>query len=285
MTHSRPMPGRYSAISPTVSRRDFLWHSAIAMAAGFLGPIACVTAGVRLDVPYVPTPQEVVDRMLQIASVGPDDYLMDLGCGDGRIVVTAARDFGARGFGIDIDPERIREATENASRAGVTDRVEFRVGDLFETDIGKADVLAIYLLREINLRLRPKILEAMKPGARVVSHQFDMDEWRPDARDSVDGRAIYFWVVPARVNGRWQVQQGERSFELTIVQSFQDFRGNASIDRRSYAIQDGRLEGAAIAFVLEEPGNRQSFYGRVEGDRIEGVDGSTRPWSAMRLPA
>lgn len=153
-------------------------------------------ASPHLDVPYVPTPQEVVDKMLELAKVGKNDTLFDLGCGDGRIVVTAAKQRGARGTGIDIDPQRIAEARENAKKAGVTDRAEFRVGDLFKTDFSGASVVTLYLLPTINARLRPQLWKQLKVGTRVVSHAFDMgSEWPADKRVEVDGRTIYYWTI------------------------------------------------------------------------------------------
>lgn len=150
----------------------------------------------RLDVPYVPTPQPVVDKMLELARVGKNDMLFDLGCGDGRIVVTAAKARGARGTGIDLDPARIAEATENAKRAGVADRAKFRVGDLFKTDFSSATVVTLYLLPTINAKLRPQLWKQLRVGTRVVSHAFDMgSEWPAEKTAQVDGRAIYYWTI------------------------------------------------------------------------------------------
>ena len=150
----------------------------------------------RLDVPYVPTPQSVVDKMLDLAQVGKKDVLYDLGCGDGRIVVTAAKERGARGTGIDLDPARIAEAKENAKRAGVEDRARFRVGDLFETDFSEATVVTLYLLPTINAKLRPQLWKQLKVGTRVVSHAFDMGpEWPPEKTADVEGRKIYYWTI------------------------------------------------------------------------------------------
>jgi SAM-dependent methyltransferase len=150
------------------------------------------------DVPYVPTPQEVVVAMLYAANVGPEDILYDLGCGDGRIVVTAARQFGARATGVDLDPERLSEARANARRAGVTDRVRFLQQDLFETELRDATVVTLYLLPKLNLRLRPRLLHNLKPGARIVSHAFDMAEWQPDQVVPVRGDNIYLLSAPAQ---------------------------------------------------------------------------------------
>lgn len=152
----------------------------------------------RLDVPYVPTPTSVVAEMLRIANVGPKDKLYDLGSGDGRIVITAAQKFGTRGVGIDIDPQRVQEANQNAQQAGVTNLVEFRQQDLFETDFSDATVVTLYLLPNINLKLKPKLLSELKPGTRIVSHAFDMGDWKPEKVVEVDGRTVYYWVVPEK---------------------------------------------------------------------------------------
>jgi hypothetical protein len=151
-----------------------------------------------LDVPYVPTPPGVVSAMLEVAQVGKDDVLYDLGSGDGRIPITAAKRYGTRSVGVDIDPERIQEANENAQKEGVSDRVQFRQQDLFETDLSEATVITLYLLPQVNLDLRPKILQ-LQPGTRIVSHSFDMGDWKPDQTLQVDGSTIYYWVVPEQV--------------------------------------------------------------------------------------
>ena len=154
--------------------------------------------GEGLDVPYVPTPPEIVRSMLQLAGVHKGDVVIDLGCGDGRIVVTAASEFGARGVGYDLNPERIREANENAVKAGVQDRVRFVEKNLFEADIREATVVTLYLLPMVNEKLKPRLLAELKPGTRIVSHSFDMGAWVPDKKIELDGRTIYFWVVPAK---------------------------------------------------------------------------------------
>ncbi len=152
------------------------------------------------DVVYVPTPQEVVDEMLKLAQVTKDDLIYDLGSGDGRIPITAAQRHGTRGIGIDINPQRIREANENAREAGVTDRVEFLQQDLFESDISEATVVTLYLLPELNLRLRPQLFEQLRPGTRIVSHDFDMGDWEPDRVVATnEGSTIYLWVVPEEI--------------------------------------------------------------------------------------
>lgn len=162
----------------------------------------CSTPGIRLDAPYVSTPQPVVDAMLQLAEVRPDDVLYDLGCGDGRIVITAARNFGARGVGIDIDPRRIEEANAAARSAGVAGRVRFAVQDLFKTDFSEASVLTLYLFPELNAKLLPKIRAELRPGARVVSHQFRIGDWPPQRTQAVmagtERSEIFLWRLPAR---------------------------------------------------------------------------------------
>jgi precorrin-6B methylase 2 len=152
------------------------------------------------DVPYVPTPQAVVDRMLEIANVNSNDVVYDLGSGDGRIPITAVRQFNAKqAVGIDINPERISEANQNAQQANVTDRVEFRQQDLFKTDLRNASVVTLYLLSDVNLRLRPKLLSELKPGTRIVSHAFDMGDWKPERTENLAGSTIYYWTVPQNV--------------------------------------------------------------------------------------
>ena len=147
------------------------------------------------DVIFVPTPQEVVDAMLKLANVKAGDVVYDLGCGDGRIVITAAQRYGVRGVGIDIDPQRIKEATANAQKAGVTDKVKFVQADLFETNISDANVVTLYLLPSLNLKLRPKLMRELRAGSRVVSHSFDMGDWKPDQEQSIEGRHVYLWTI------------------------------------------------------------------------------------------
>jgi len=151
------------------------------------------------DVIYVPTPPEVVTAMLKVAKVGKDDIVYDLGSGDGRIVIAAVKEFGAaRGTGIDINPVRISEANENAQKAGVTDRVRFLNQDLFETNLSEATVVTLYLLPSLNLKLLPKLMAELKPGSRIVSHSFDMGDWKPEQTLDVGGRTVYFWTIPPR---------------------------------------------------------------------------------------
>lgn len=159
-------------------------------------PWAAPTDTVESDVPYVPTPQKVVARMLEVANVSEDDVVYDLGSGDGRIVITAAKQFGARGVGVEIDPQLVEKARANAREAGVADRVEFRQGDMFKTDLSDATVVTLYLFPEINIKLRPKLFTELDPGDRVVSHDFDMDEWEPKRVVEMGTDTIYFWTIP-----------------------------------------------------------------------------------------
>ena len=154
----------------------------------------------ELDGPYVPSPEAVVNGLLKLADVHPGDVVYDLGCGDGRIVISAAKDFGARAVGVDLNPVRIQEAQENAKKAGITKQVSFREGDLFNADLREATVVTLYLLPSVNLRLKPKLLKDLKPGTRIVSHSFDMGDWKPDKQMEVNGRTLYLWVIPAKAD-------------------------------------------------------------------------------------
>jgi len=236
-------------------------------------PAQFVQGRPRLDVPYVATDLEVVDAMLGLARVRPGDYVIDLGSGDGRILIAAARSNGARGLGVDIDPARIRESNDNARAAGVAGRVAFRRQDLFATPLAEADVLTLYLLPEVNLRLRPRILAEMRPGTRVVSHDFDMGDWRWDQRQRVGSAIIYLWTVPARVAGRWTLSAGGRTYPLMLVQTYQRLAGTAGTAR----LEQAELTGDRIRFRANLGEGRRTFEGRVNGDTIEGND-----WRATR---
>jgi hypothetical protein len=280
----------------------------MAACAAALACIGLAWAG-EARVPYVPTPQSVVDAMLDTAKVGPRDYVIDLGSGDGRIVVTAAKKHGARGFGVDLNPERIQEASENARAAGVTDRVAFHQQNLFETDLSLATVITMYLLPRVNLELRPRLLE-LAPGTRLVSHDFDMGDWRPDTQLVVDSRDkygdvggksdVYYWVVPARVAGGWQWQLPiggkPRAYELQLEQKYQAISGIARVDGREVRLQGTRLSGADIRFHFTADVNgapvKHEFSGKVEGGAINGRASLAGPrvqaqleWTAQRPAA
>jgi SAM-dependent methyltransferase len=178
----------------TISRSAVLAQVACSLMLA-AAPLAAQQGDVHRDVPYVPTPPDVVEAMLKLGGVHKGDIHYDLGCGDGRIVIMAAQKFGATGTGVDIDPERIKEAEENAKQAGVTGRVRFLQMNLFDADFHDATVVTLYLLPEVNLKLRPKLLKELKVGTRIVSHQFDMGDWKPDKTVSMDWRTLYLWTV------------------------------------------------------------------------------------------
>ncbi|MGH9458306.1 MAG: SAM-dependent methyltransferase [Thermoanaerobaculia bacterium] len=244
---------------------------------------AAVAAPVERDVPYVPTPQPVVERMLEMAGVTSEDVVYDLGSGDGRIVITAAQQYGARGVGIDIDPQRIAEANENARRTGVTDRVEFIQGDLFKTDLRPASVVTLYLLYTVNLRLRPKLLAELRPGTPVVSHDFSMGDWEADAAESMGNDDIYLWIVPAKVEGTWVWDDGST---MTISQDFQKI----SIDTELGPVTQATLRGDEIAFTIQEMRGGRNVERRVEAriarDAMAGTarvgGASPSAWTARR---
>jgi len=251
----------------TLTRREIL-------AAALLPALGAARAP-ELEVPFVPTPHALVQRMLDLAEVGPSDYLIDLGCGDGRIAVAAARR-GARALGVDLDPLRIREASAAARIAGVEARASFRRQDLFATPIFEASVIALYLLPELNLRLRPRLLTELRPGARIVSHAFDLGDWRPEAEAALDGRRIFLWIVPAVAGGSWSLmEEGEPPLLLEIEQRFQALTGTVS---GTGELREGRLRGTAISFALDRPQGRRTYRGTV-GDAAMTGEG----WTARRL--
>jgi SAM-dependent methyltransferase len=247
----------------------------------------------HLDVPYVSTPQSVVEAMLRLAQVTAQDRLYDLGCGDGRIVITAALQFGARGLGVDLDPERIAEAQENARQAGVAQRVRFVEQDLFATDLREATVVTLYLLPQVNLQLRPMLLQELRPGVRVVSHDFDMDDWPPDRTVRVDGSPLYLWVIPAQVAGTWTWQEATtaQSYTLQFTQHFQQVDGTLETPKESIPLEQVELVGDQIRFLallhLHDQLLRLTFTGRVQGNTIVGqiaVPTARQPqrWVAQR---
>jgi len=261
--------------------------AAVIVSAGLLSASAALAQAPALDVPYVPTPEAVVDRMLELADVKPTDYVVDLGSGDGRMPIRAAQKYGARGLGVDLNPERVKEAVANAQAAGVSDKVEFRVGDLYETPLDeRVDVMTMYLLTRVNADLRPRILNGLKPGTRVVSHAFNMGDWTPDRAEKVEGRDVYFWIVPAKVDGRWQMKAGNDEILLDLTQQFQRVQGVARINGRYHTIQAATLRGEEISFSVEpREGPVRRFNGRVKGGAIEGTSPDGTPWSARRAAA
>jgi SAM-dependent methyltransferase len=227
----------------------------------------------------VASDSEVVDAMLSLAQLRPDDYVIDLGSGDGRILIAAARSNGAHGLGVDIDPARIQEANRNARNLGVTGLISFRQQDLFQTPLQEADILTLYLTAEVNLRLRPRILAQMRPGTRVVSNEYDMGDWHYDQRRRVATTNVFLWIVPAQVDGNWTLTDGLRTVPMTIDQSFQRFTGTVGTGR----IEQGRLDGNAIRFIANIGNGRRAYEGTVQGNRITGT-GTGATWSAVRAP-
>ncbi len=240
-------------------------------AAAALFGIAGTTGAQHLDVPYVPTPYDVVEAMLDVTSVGPGDYVIDLGSGDGRIVIAAAQR-GAFGHGIDLNPVRVKEAEENASNARVSDKVVFIEGDLFEADISNATVITMYLLSSVNLRLKPVLLEVLKPGTRIVSHSFSMGRWEADEHLVIDNRHVYYWVIPANARGRWDWSTNGKRFSMEVSQEYQKITVKLSAGGRSLTIENPRLNGDRISFTAldRNSGERYVFSGSVEGGRIDG---------------
>jgi ubiquinone/menaquinone biosynthesis C-methylase UbiE len=245
------------------------------------------------DVIFVPTPEEVVMEMLHTARVTQNDVVYDLGCGDGRIVITAAKVFGARGVGVDIDPVRIKESYENAYKIGVADRVKFMEKDLFKTDLSEATVVFLYLLTELNIKLRPKLFKELKPGTRVVSHEFDMGDWKPDRAGVVRNVKLlytpnyptekdvdfYYWVIPANVAGVWRfaltTERSKQEYTLHLVQTFQEISGTVKVKGEEAPIGDARLVGDQLSFTLRDNTSKEKsvmqFYGRIIGDTIQGL--------------
>ena len=265
--------------------------------------IACLsTAGYPQkplpDVHFEATPEDVVEAMLKMAGVTQEDVVYDLGCGDGRFVITAAKKFGARGVGVDIDPVRIEESNENARKGGVTDHVRFIEGDLFQTDIRGATVVTLYLLNELNLQLRPRLLRELKPGTRIVSHTFDMGDWEPDDIGKVRNRMFYYWVVPVNIAGTWRLNLASSRTawqdQLILDQEFQEVQGKASIHGWQLRIREPRLRGHQLSFRVrynfEGQDVAMQFRGRVKDDTMTGsveIEGGpsagTHQWTAIRI--
>lgn len=254
------------------------------------------TQTVEKDVPFVPTPRRVVEDMLNMAGAGPEDVVYDLGCGDGRIVIAALRDRHVkRAVGVDIDPERIKESRRNAAQAGVGDRAEFRQEDLFQADFREATVVTMYLLPSVNLKLRPRLLDQLKPGARLVSHSFDMKDWSPDQSVSRDGSAIYFWTVPANVSGDWNWTAADgQAASLRLRQRFQEVTGTLTVGGQTTDIREAKLEGNRLRFAADQRDRGKVKLVRYEGtasrDGLQGAlvaqDGAMDlvQWQAARDP-
>jgi len=229
------------------------------------------------DVIWVPTPQDLVDKMLDMAEVTASDYVIDLGSGDGITVISAAKR-GAHALGIEYNPDMVELSMRNAATAGVSGKARFVKADIFESDFSQATVITMYLLPQLNLKLRPKILD-LEPGTRIVSHAFTMGEWTADQTDSAENRTAYLWIVPAKVEGAWQLAQGE----LTLKQSFQMVAGTLSTDGNTLTIANGKLRGDQISFSA----GGAKYTGRVNGNTIQGTlkGSSSGSWNAARVGA
>jgi hypothetical protein len=238
------------------------------------------------DVIWVPTPDEVVDRMLTMAQVTPNDFVMDLGAGDGKIAIAAAKKFGARALGIEYNPDMVKHAQANAQAAGVAGKASFRQADIFATDFSQATVITLYLLPALNMKLRPQLL-SMRPGTRVVSHSFTMEDWEADEISSMDGRRAYFGLVPANVMGSWTLDTGRDKADITLEQTFQKINGTVTLGPVHGGLRDAKLRGANISFAyVDVAGLRRDFTGRVNGSRMEGSfrdeKGAEGRWSAAK---
>ena len=242
------------------------------------------------DVIWVPTPDEVVERMLTMAQTGPNDIHFDLGAGDGKIAIMAAKKFGARATGIEYNPEMVKHANARAQEAGVAGvgpgKALIRQADIFATDFSSATVITLYLLPALNMKLRPTIL-SMKPGTRVVSHSFTMEDWEADEISTMDGRRAYFWIVPANVMGSWNLDAGGQKNELTLEQTFQKINGSVTIGNVHAGLREARMRGPQIAFAyVDQGGLRREFTGNVSGRSMSGTfrddKGQTGNWTATK---
>lgn len=253
------------------------------------------------DVPYVPTPMNVVDAMLGLGGVGPGDFLIDLGSGDGRISIRAASRFGVSGFGVDLDDSLVAMARTAAGKAGVGDKVKFEARNLFDTDLGQATVITAYLLNSVNLRLRPQLFAQLKPGTRIVTHDFHFGDWQPDQKITIDvpdkaygppRSDIMLWVIPADFSGVWEWTLPDAGsdvrHEAALSQKFQVLYGRASVQNRPVLLADARIRGDAVSFTLGDASGVQRYSGRISGNTISGEvslpgDGRKLPWQAIRI--
>ena len=260
----------------------------------------------ELDTPYVPTPQVVVDRMLDLAQLKAGEMVIDLGSGDGRIMIEAAKKYGARGFGVEIDPQLVKLSNEWAVKAGVADRVKFLQQDLFKTDFHEANVLTLYLLPDVNLALRPKILAELKPGSRVVSHDYGMGDWRPDTEETIPApdkkvgarkeSQVFLWTVPAKVDGEWRFELSSgvksRRTRLVLKQRYQVVSGTVELaGQGNVPLSDGLLRGDELRLMLPAGAVDRGpveMVGRATRDTLAGTlrksGRDLANWTARRIP-
>lgn len=237
------------------------------------------------DVIWLPTPPSVVERMLTMAQVGPKDVVYDLGSGDGRMVFAAAKR-GAEAVGVEFNPELVAFSERVARQQGLSQKARFVQGDIFATDFSRATVVTLYLLSTLNARLRPTILD-MKPGTRVVSHAFSMEDWMPDELSQAESRSAYFWIVPAKVAGAWTLELADGpSFELTLTQKYQEIEGSVALGEVKAGLRHARLRGDAVEFAfVDQQVNLRELTGTVEGARMSGTvrtGSTTGRWTAAR---
>lgn len=241
---------------------------------------------VFLDVPFVPTDEKVVQAMLDLAEVNSKDLLYDLGCGDGRIVVAAALDRNARGIGIDMDPMRVAEAMEYAGNTGVEFMVDFFEGDLLEADFSQATVVTLYLLDLVNVELRPRLLNELRPGTRIVSHAFDMGDWRADERKSFSGINLFKWIVPAKVAGSWQWQttSGD-TFKVDLQQKYQRLKGKAWINGKKAQLTSALIKGDLLELIVQPDETSQpiSFIMRYKDETLVAEEGGHQATPAVKI--
>lgn len=243
-------------------------------------------ADIILDVPYVPTDEKIVNAMLDLGEVTGQDVLYDLGCGDGRIVVAAALERSTRGVGIDVDPLRITEANEYASHTGVEYLVNFIEGDLLEADFSEATVVTLYLLDLVNVQLRPRLLDELRPGTRIVSHAFDMGDWKPDQRESCGSINLYKWIVPAKVAGtwEWQATSGE-IYRVELKQKYQQVTGKAWIDGQEAQLKNALLRGDLLELVVRKNANSRpvGFVMRCQARQFIAAEGDLQATPAIKI--
>ena len=286
-------------------RRLLLKLAGAVTCALMIAPAALAQGDDFGQTPYVPTPQNIVDKMLEVAKVGAGDYVIDLGSGDGRMVITAAKKHGARGFGVDLDRRLVTRANQLAAKAGVADRAVFYERDLYDTDLSPASVVTIYLLPEVNLMVRPKLLATLKPGTRVVSHDYNMGDWPPDqqmvldAPDKPVGRdktsKVFYWVVPGNAAGKWRWQlplAGKPAdFELFVNQNFQSITGKLLVGGNEWPLENARLQGDEVSFSAHDKAGavRYEFAGRIYNHALTGTVRTAGPaaqgqfeWNAVR---
>jgi phospholipid N-methyltransferase len=260
------------------------------------GAQAQVKEADRTGGPYVPTPQVVVDRMLGFGAVNANDFVMDLGSGDGVIVLTAARQLKASGMGLEIDPDLVRRSNDSATKFGVSDRATFQVQDVFKADLSRATVVTLYLLPAMMMNLRNKIFNELRPGARVVSHDYHFGDWEADERvtfdvpekepiNGVPSATLFLWTIPAKVSGRWQIKvDGSEPRDIELTQNFQKSNGTL-LNAKGMGLSDVSVNGEDISFSIWNGPARQHYRGKVKGGAMSGLvnlDGKEAKWQAVR---